>query len=64
MLTSPGGKGANQATAIGKLGGDCAMLGKVGSDVFGEQMINNLKSYGVRTEHVTVSQCESGTALI
>ncbi len=64
VLTSPGGKGANQATAIGKLGGDCAMLGKVGSDVFGEQMINNLKSYGVRTEHVTVSQCESGTALI
>ena len=64
VLTSPGGKGANQATAIGKLGGDCAMLGKVGADAFGAKMVENLKTFGVNAERVTVSPCESGTALI
>ena len=40
----PGGKGANQAYAVGKLGGKIAMLGMVGNDDIGNKLIDNLKS--------------------
>lgn len=43
----PGGKGANQAYAAGKLGGDVTMLGAVGADSFGDAMLGNLKSVNV-----------------
>lgn len=43
----PGGKGANQAYAAGKLGGNVAMIGAVGNDSFGDIMIDNLKKVGV-----------------
>ena len=43
----PGGKGANQAVAIGKLGGQVAMLGRVGMDGFGEVLMKNLSANGV-----------------
>lgn len=43
----PGGKGANQAVAIGKLGGQVAMLGRVGMDGFGEVLMKNLSVNGV-----------------
>lgn len=43
----PGGKGANQAYAAGKLGGDVAMLGAVGKDSFGDTMLNNLRNVNV-----------------
>ena len=36
FFTAPGGKGANQAVAAGKLGVDVRMVGRVGKDVFGE----------------------------
>ena len=43
----PGGKGANQAYAIGKLGEDVAMIGAVGDDDAGQILLNNLKSVNV-----------------
>lgn len=43
----PGGKGANQAYAAGKLGGSVSMIGAVGCDSFGEQLIDNLKQVNV-----------------
>ena len=43
----PGGKGANQAYAAGKLGGDVTMLGAVGADSFGDAMLDNLRSVNV-----------------
>lgn len=43
----PGGKGANQAYAMGKLGGTVAMLGAVGADLHGERLCGNLQSVGV-----------------
>ncbi len=45
----PGGKGANQAYAAGKLGGDVTMLGAVGEDPYGEQLIQNLNEVHVDT---------------
>lgn len=45
----PGGKGANQAYAAGKLGGNVTMLGAVGEDLYGEQLIQNLKEVHVDT---------------
>lgn len=50
----PGGKGANQAYAIGKLGGDVAMIGAVGADSSGEALLSNLQRAGVKTEGIEV----------
>jgi ribokinase len=64
--TAPGGKGANQAYAAAKLGGagSTAMLGRVGDDDFGRQMIANLISVGCGAEGVRKLEGASGVALI
>jgi ribokinase len=64
--TAPGGKGANQAYAAAKLGGagSTAMLGRVGDDDFGRQMIANLVSVGCGADGVRKLQGASGVALI
>ncbi len=45
--THPGGKGANQAVAIGRLGGAVAFCGRVGRDAFGESLRSSLAEAGV-----------------
>ncbi len=61
----PGGKGANQACAVGKLGGRGVMLGRVGQDVFGEKLTASLAAAGVDTARVARTPGEStGVALI
>src|SRR3979411_2272778 len=40
----PGGKGANQAVAAARLGGQVAIVGRVGNDSLGLELIHNLKS--------------------
>ncbi len=52
FVTVPGGKGANQAVAAGRLGGRVAMLGRVGDDEFGDRLIANLAAAGVDTGRV------------
>ena len=47
-----GGKGANQAVAAAKLGGDVAMLTKVGADSFGRDTRSNFENFGVDTRYV------------
>lgn len=60
-----GGKGANQAVAASKLGGRVMMMSKVGDDMFADNTINNLASYGVDTRHVSkVPGVSSGVAPI
>ena len=62
---SGGGKGANQAIAIGRLGVFVNMIGKVGGDVFGKMLIKNLIESGVRTEGVIVDKGQrTGAAFI
>lgn len=48
----PGGKGSNQAVAAAKLGGKVAMLGAVGEDGAGRQMLDNLSDWSVDTQFV------------
>lgn len=60
----PGGKGANQAVAIAKLGGDVSMIGKVGNDGFGQTLINALKADNVKTDYIQIENCSSGVAMI
>ena len=50
--TAPGGKGANQAMEASLLGAEVTMVGKVGTDAFGDRMIASLKSAGVEVSHV------------
>ena len=52
FFTTPGGKGANQAAAAAKLGGSVAMLGCVGNDAFGLQLMDSLRQSGVDTSHI------------
>ena len=48
----PGGKGANQAVAIGKLGLDVCLIGKVGQDSYGDFILNSLNQNGVKTDYI------------
>jgi ribokinase len=59
-----GGKGANQAVAVAKLGYPVSMVGNVGSDAFGTQLCNGLKNAGVDTTFVNTVEGASGVALI
>lgn len=60
-----GGKGANQAYAAGKLGGNIRMIGAVGDDVYGKMLRENLESVGVDTSGVeTIKGVPSGNAFI
>lgn len=61
----PGGKGANQAVAMARLGAQVAMFGCVGTDENGQKMIDNLEANGVNTENIKkVDGVPTGIAII
>lgn len=65
FLSHPGGKGANQAFAAARLGGQTAMLGCVGGDTYGQSMRTNLEKAGCDLNGLLViPDCSSGIALI
>ena len=47
-----GGKGANQALTVGKLGGNVEMLAQLGQDETGRKYLEYFKSFNVGTQHV------------
>ena len=65
FLTENGGKGANQAVAAARLGAKVSMIGRVGSDDFGQQILQNLRAESVNTDKVSKdSETGTGIALI
>ena len=60
--TFPGGKGFNQSVAIVQAGGSCAHVGRIGKD--GEWVKAQLKSFGVDTDFLFVSDEPTGHAII
>lgn len=61
----PGGKGANQAVAMAKLGADVVMFGCVGKDAAGESLCKNLKDMGVDTTYIKeIEGTPTGLAII
>ena len=60
----PGGKGANQAVAAARLGGDVTFICKVGRDMFGDNAIKGYEADGIDTTHILRSDKPSGVALI
>jgi ribokinase len=62
---SPGGKGGNQAVAAARLGAEVRMVGCVGGDAFGRQLLADLEAEHVGTDHVRVIQgTPTGLAMI
>lgn len=64
MMTA-GGKGANQAVAIARLGGDVTFIAKVGRDMFGDKAVENYEREGIDTRTILRDdEAPSGIALI
>src|SRR5882762_537910 len=65
FFMNPGGKGANQAVAVARLGGDVIFVSKMGNDVFGKQSFQLLEEEGINTTYiVSDDEVPSGIALI
>lgn len=60
----PGGKGANQAVAIGKLGTEVTMLGKIGKDSFGKELLLSMQNSGVKIDCIEEGKTSTGIAKI
>lgn len=65
FFMNAGGKGANQAVAAARLGGNVTLVTKVGNDIFGKQTIEGLQKDNINTESIFIDEeSPSGTALI
>lgn len=65
FFMNPGGKGANQAVAVARLGGHAQFISKVGNDVFGRQASRMFDMEGVNTQYLfSDEEAPSGVALI
>ncbi|MBS1800406.1 MAG: ribokinase [Acidobacteria bacterium] len=60
----PGGKGANQAVAVARLGYPVRLIGRVGNDTFGAELRSHLENAGVDIAGVSMSDGASGVAVI
>ena len=63
--TAPGGKGANQAVAAARAGGNVSFIARVGTDMFGDQAVEGFRRDGIDTSGVLRDEsAPSGVALI
>ncbi|OPH56614.1 ribokinase [Paenibacillus ferrarius] len=61
----PGGKGANQAVAAARLGGQTTMIGSIGDDMFGKSLIEYLNQDAISTDHIKrIADTPTGIASI
>ncbi len=60
-----GGKGANQAVAASRAGGQVTMIGRVGDDIYSKLLQANLEREAIECTHVlTTENCNSGVAVV
>ena len=65
FFMNPGGKGANQAVAAARLGGQVSFVARIGDDIFGRRSIQIFESEGINTDYVfSDANHPSGVALI
>lgn len=65
FFMNPGGKGANQAVAVARLGGHVSFICKTGSDIFGHQSQQLFQDEGIDTSYIfSDNKNPSGVALI
>src|ERR1700760_3165143 len=65
FFMNPGGKGANQAVAVARLGGEVIFVSKLGNDVFGQQFSQLFRDEGIDTSFLLSDETHpSGVALI
>lgn len=61
----PGGKGANAAIALKKLGADCCFCAKVGADLHGQKLYQYYKEQGINTSYIKVDrENQTGLAVV
>lgn len=65
FLINTGGKGGNQAVAAAKSGAETVLIGSIGGDAFGNQILESLKNYGIDTASIKIQKDEyTGSAMI
>lgn len=65
FFTTPGGKGANQAVALARLGIPTQLIGRLGNDSFGQELLAGLQTAGVNTDLIQIEpDTHSGVAVI
>ncbi|MGI5975272.1 MAG: ribokinase [Paludibacter sp.] len=65
FMMNPGGKGANQAVAIARMGGNVTFISKTGNDLFGRQSLEMYANENINTDYIFSDQnLPSGVALI
>lgn len=65
LQIGPGGKGANAAVAVARMGSRSILIGRVGDDHFGREDLAALRAEGVNTDAVGIDpDAQTGTAVI
>ena len=52
FASAPGGKGANQAVQSARLGVNVTMIGKIGRDIFGDELLKAIQEAGINTDNI------------
>lgn len=64
LLQIPGGKGANQGVSIAKLNNKVTFLGKVGNDIYADELLRSMKKAGVNIDFIERCETNTGIAVI